>query len=316
MFLTGRPAKWLPGLVTACAILTALFSLATAVNGLHRYLELFSHFRLQYFVASVLLCLGLAVLKRWSAAAVMVAVAIVNAAFIVPWYAGAPGSTGNPELSLLHANILVDNRDVGPLLAHIEREQPDLVFVQELTALHLRLLDSLTNAYPYRLSEPHSDPFGIGVWSKLPFESAAVIESPPHAAPSLDIVVNFDGSPLRLLSTHPVPPVGAGTYADRNAQLEFIAGLARSERGSTIIIGDLNITPWAATYRAFEDESRLGNVQRGHGIKPSWPLFLPIAMIPIDHALKSDDLVATEVRTLRPVGSDHLPLLVGIARRH
>ena len=57
-------------------------------------------------------------------------------------------------------------------------------------------------------------------------------------------------------------------------------------------------------------------MQRGHGIKPSWPLFLPIAMIPIDHALKSDDLVATEVRTLRPVGSDHLPLLVGIARRH
>jgi endonuclease/exonuclease/phosphatase (EEP) superfamily protein YafD len=315
LFLTGRPPDWLTRLLVACTILTALFSIATAANGLHRYLELFSHFRLQYFAASVLLCIGLLVLKRRGLAAVMATVAVINATFILPWYTGMPESPGKPVLTLLHTNILAGNRNAGPLLAHIERERPDVVFIQELTDDHVQLLDSLTKTYPYQLSEPHSDPFGIGVWSKLPFRSATVVESPPLGLPSLDVIVEFDGSPLRLLSTHPVPPVGRGTSAERNRQLEFIAALARQQDRSTVVIGDLNITPWAAHYKAFENQSRLRNAQRGHGIKPTWPLFLPLAMIPIDHALTSADLVATDVRTLRPVGSDHLPLLVDIARR-
>ena len=315
MFLTRGYPDWLVRLFVACAILTALFSIATAANGLHRYLELFSHFRLQYLVASVLLCIGLLALKRRGLAAVMAAVAVINATFVLPWYTGAPESTGKPVLTLLHANILADNRDASPLLAHIEQERPDVVFIQELTDDHLQLLDSLTTTYPYQLREPHSDPFGIGVWSKLPFSYATVVESPPLKLPSLDVIVEFDGGPLRLLSTHPVPPIGAGTSAERNRQLEFIAELARADDASTVVIGDLNITPWAAHYKAFEKETRLSNAQRGHGIKPTWPLFLPLAMIPIDHALTSADLVATDVRTLRSVGSDHLPLLVGIARR-
>ena len=313
--LRDRPLSWIIRLLEAGAFLTALFSIATAFNSLHRYLELFSHFRLQYFVVAALLCIGLALLQRRGSALLMLAVTVVNATYIVPWFTGTPESTEAPVLTLLHANVLAGNTDAGRLLAHIEREQPDLVFVQELTDDHVRLFKPLASEFPYHLSEPHSDPFGIGVWSKLPFQSATIIESPPRKLPSLEIAVIFDGAPITLLSTHPVPPVGAGTMSERNAQLEFVAGLARANSGSTVVIGDLNITPWAAHYQAFENQSRLRNVQRGYGIKPSWPLFLPIAMIPIDHALASDDLVATDVRTLGSVGSDHLPLLVGIARR-
>jgi endonuclease/exonuclease/phosphatase (EEP) superfamily protein YafD len=299
----------------AGAFLTAVFSIATAFDQLHRVLELFSHFRLQYLVVSALLFVFLAWLRRRGMAALMLAVTVVNAAYVAPWYwpRAAPGDTAS--LGLLHANILAGNDDIAPLLAHIEREQPDIVFVQELTHRHLRLLETLATTYPHTITRPHDDPFGLGAWSKRPFLAADVIATPPRQNPSLRIVVDYDGEPVTIFSTHPVPPIGAGFYAARNAQLAYLADLVVATRGSTVVIGDLNITPWAAHYRDFEAATGLVNAQRGHGIKPSWPLFLPFAMIPIDHALFSEDLVANETRALGPVGSDHLPLLVRIARR-
>ena len=315
MFLKRRPRDWLVGLMQAGAFLTAVFSIATAFDQLHRVLELFSHFRLQYLSASTLLFVCLAALQRRRMAALMLAVTLINAAYVAPWFWPRAGAGDAASLTLLHANILVDNDDVSPLLASIEREQPDVIFVQELSRRHLPLLETLATTYPHSITEPRDHPFGLGAWSKHPFLAADVIATPPRENPSLRIVVDYDGDPVTIFSTHPVPPVGAGFYYERNTQLAYVADLVRATRGSTIVIGDLNITPWATHYREFEAVSGLVNAQRGHGIKPSWPLFLPIAMIPIDHALVSGDLVANEVRTLGSVGSDHLPLLVRISRR-
>lgn len=315
MFLKRRPLDWLVGLMEAGALLTAVFSIATAFDQLHRVLELFSHFRLQYLVVSTLLFVFLAAFRRRAMAAVMLAVTLVNAAYVGPWYWPRAETVESTSLALLHANILAGNDDIAPLLAHIEREQPDIVFVQELTHHHLPLLETLATTYPYTLVRPHEDAFGIGAWSRRPFLSADIITAPPRHNPSLRVVIDYGGKPVTIFSTHPVPPIGAGFYDARNTELASIADLVLATAGSKVVIGDLNITPWAAHYRDFEAVTGLVNVQRGHGIKPSWPLFLPIAMIPIDHALVSDDLVANEARTLAPVGSDHLPLLVRIARR-
>ena len=315
MFLKRRPVDWLIGLMEAGAFLTALFSIATAFDHLHRLLELFSHFRLQYLAVSTLLFIGLAAFRRRGMAALMLAMVLVNALYVAPWYWPRAEAGETSSLVLLHANILASNADTARLLDHIEREQPDMVFLQELTQQHLPLLERLAATFPYVLLQPQDDPFGIGAWSKHPFVAADIIPTPPRQHPSLKIVIDYDGEPVTIFSTHPVPPIGPGASRDRNAQLAYIADLVLGTAGSRVVIGDLNITPWSVHYRDFETSTGLVNAQRGHGIKPSWPLFLPIAMIPIDHALVSDDLVAADTRTLSPVGSDHLPLLVRIARR-
>ena len=315
MFLKRRPVEWLVGLMEAGAFLTALFSIATAFDHLHRLLEMFSHFRLQYLAVSILLFIGLAAFRRRGMATLMLGVTLINAVYVAPWY-WPPAETGETSsLVLLHANILASNEETARLLAHIEREQPDIVLLQELTGRHLPLLETLATSYPHKLLQPQDDPFGIGAWSKHPFVTADIIPTPPRDNPSLRIVIDYDGESVTVFSTHPVPPIGPGHYNDRNTQLAHIAELVLDTRGSKVVIGDLNITPWSVHYRDFEAETGLVNAQRGHGIKPSWPLFLPIAMIPIDHALVSDDLVAADTRTLSSVGSDHLPLLVRIARR-
>ena len=316
MQLKRRPVDWLVGLLEAGAFLTAVFSIATAFDQLHRLLELFSHFRLQYLAGSILLFVVLATLGRRRMAALMFAVTVMNASYVLPWFWPSPEPGASSEsIVLLHTNILASNTDTDRLLAHIDREAPDIVFVQELAHEHLPPLESLDAAYPYSIARPRDGSFGLGAWSKRPFLDAEVIPTPPRQYPSLRIVVDHDGGPVTIISTHPPPPIGAGFYDDRNTQLEAVAKLVDEASGSRIVIGDLNISPWATHYRRFEAAAGLDNVQRGHGIKPSWPVFLPIAMIPIDHALVSSDLFAADTRTLASVGSDHLPLLVRIARR-
>ncbi len=315
MLLRRSFVDWLISILEASAFLTVLFSIATAFDELHRFLELFSHFRLQYFAASVLLFGSLLALRRHRAAAVMLLTAAFNALYIAPWYAGSAQAATPSSLALLHANILASNHETTKLLEHIDREQPDLVFLQELTDEHVHSLESLGEMYPHQLRETRGDPFGIGVWSKLPLESAEVIATPPRDLPSLRFRIAFDGVPVTLVSTHPVPPLGREFYEHRNSQLAAIAEVVRGIDGAVIVTGDLNITPWAANYRRFEQLTGLENVQKGHGIQPSWPLFLPVAMIPIDHVLLSSGLYATEVRALGSIGSDHRPLLVRIAHR-
>ncbi|MEE4162517.1 MAG: hypothetical protein V2I25_08410, partial [Woeseiaceae bacterium] len=64
MQLRRRPIDWLISVIEAGAFLTAVFSVATVFDRLHQYLELFSHFRLQYFAAALVALVALALARR------------------------------------------------------------------------------------------------------------------------------------------------------------------------------------------------------------------------------------------------------------
>ena len=297
------------------AVLTAAFTLATVFDHLHRYLELFSHFRLQYLTVSLLLAALLGTLRRPQLAALMLVASGINGTYVLPWYTGAPEPVNGESISLLHVNVLASNGDMTQLLEHVRSTEPDLVFVQELTPEHIPLLESLNSRYPYRLLETRYDPFGLGVWSKRPLKDAAVFALPPRDHPNLKFEIDLDGEPVTVFSTHPLPPIGREFYEDRNTQLAAVGELVAATPGSVILSGDLNISVWASHYRKLIAETKLVNARKGFGILPTWPVFLPIGMIAIDHTLISEDLAAVDIRTLSAVGSDHLPLLTEIARR-
>ncbi len=67
---------------------------------------------------------------------------------------------------------------------------------------------------------------------------------------------------------------------------------------------------WAHHYNELVESTGLANARDGFGVLPSWPTNIPIAMIPIDHCLVSDEFTVLDVRTGPDIGSDHLPLIV------
>ena len=61
--MNERLKTFLIGLCEAGLVVTLLFSVATAFSEWHQYIELFSHFRMQFLVVSVLLTLVFVFLK-------------------------------------------------------------------------------------------------------------------------------------------------------------------------------------------------------------------------------------------------------------
>lgn len=307
---TGRPG--LLRVIRAAAVTTAAFSLLTLPDQWHRLFELFSHFRLQYCAVAGALALLLLFLRDRRFALGMLAIALLNAALIVPWYLPAERTTDDdaPLVTVLHANVYGRNEQYQRFVDLLVAEQPDIFFVQEMSAGLEDALQALHAQYPYREVISRDDNFGIAVYARMPLERVVVHEGPPYGKPSLVVTTHIAGNPLTLLSTHPMPPIGRQEFAGRNRQLHDIGSLINALPRPLVLIGDLNISMFAHHYDLLIEQTGLSNARQGFGLLPSWPVQLPFAMIPIDQCLVSDAIDVVAIRTGRAIGSDHLPLIV------
>tara|TARA_R110002096_G_scaffold101547_4_gene224556 strand:- start:9650 stop:10573 length:924 start_codon:yes stop_codon:yes gene_type:complete len=302
------------GLLQALAVVTIVLSIVTLLDVPHRNIELFSHFRLQYFVAAALLTIAFVVLKSAPYAAALGLMTIINGSLVVPWYLpvkDGPSATG--ELKLIHANVYSRNKKYEKVAALVDRENPDLVFLQEVTEDWATAMQGLLPDYPYSYTQARTGNFGIAVFSKMPFDSITHIDSPPLGYPTIIASVRLGESSTTIISSHPTIPLGRHLNDARNEHIRDIAERVRTTPGNIVLLGDFNESMWGPRYRGLVDTTGLKAARRGFGVVPTWPTFFPIAMIPIDHVFVSPDIGIAEFRSGHRIGSDHLPLIVTLS---
>ena len=300
------------GLAQAAGVLTIAVSLLTLLTANNHALQLFSHFRLQYFVVAILLTILFVVLRDRRYAVLLFATAFINGAHVLPWYFDEPYDTGGRGLKLLNANVLSTSAEYDKLFALVDREQPDVIVLQEISPAWAEQLERLEAQYPYRVVEARDGNFGIALLSRFPLASAATVDSEPLGFPTIVATIDVGGRALQLVATHPMIPLGRRNFDDRNEQLVSVANLLRRTTGPRVLVGDLNTSLWDVNYKYLEAWTGLRNARRGFGVVPTWPTFFPFAMIPIDHILVSDQVGVTDVRTGPGIGSDHLPLIAAL----
>jgi len=302
------------GLAKAAAALTIVFSLATFADHLHRYLELFSHFRLQYLFVALILGLLLTILRCRAWAGVMLLLAAVNAVPVSLWYfAEAKAAPNAVTVKVLHANVFTGNDETDRLVDLLRLEKPDIVFLQEVNGRWIDSLAELREQYPYHHEIAREDNFGIAVYTRDAAADIQIVSSPPQDFPTLVVRVTVAGKAVTFVSTHPHPPVGETAYYARNEQLESIGELVQQLDSPKVLIGDLNTSMWSHHYDDLLTATNLRDARYGFGVIPTWPRQLPFAMIPIDHCLVSADIAVVSVRSGPGIGSDHLPLIVELA---
>lgn len=312
----SRPTTrgWTLGLGPVSATWLGLLALPTLlgfVGGWWWPFDLLAHFRVQYLVIALVMVAVFAWRRSRAATLGAAVLALMNAAPVASSWLGA-AAEGAPALRLLSANVNSANTGYAALSEEIARSKPDVVVVLEVSAGWASALEGLTD-YPVREVVARGDNFGIAVLSRGPMDAEVVHLGGPDGVPS--IVARLDrGRPLTLVATHPVPPTGAGGTAERDAQLVAVAEVARASGPNVVVVGDLNTTPWAASYGILTDAG-LEDTRTGHGLQATWPAgFLPLA-IPIDHCLVTPSLGAARREVLDDVGSDHYPILVDLVWR-
>jgi len=75
-------------------------------------------------------------------------------------------------------------------------------------------------------------------------------------------------------------------------------------------VGDLNSSSWSPAFRDLLRDAGLRDTRLGRGVQSTWPAWLPMVQIPIDHALVSPGVRVHGRFVGDRVGSDHLPVVL------
>jgi endonuclease/exonuclease/phosphatase (EEP) superfamily protein YafD len=304
------------GLLVAAGAVACAATLLGFIGRFSWICDLFSHFRVQYVLALGVLGIALLLERHRKTAAVFAVFAALNVFAILPAYVTFRSTPrvppGSPTFRVMLINVNTDAGDPARVAAVIRRHDPDVLVLEEISARWVRDLSWLADAYPHHRSEPRSDNFGIGLYSKFPLRESRIAAIGEAGVPSILATAEIGGRPLFLIATHPLPPGGAENSRLRNEQLELIPEVIPRDV-STLLLGDLNTTPWNYHFKLLLKRSGLVDSACGRWIQPSWPSFAPLCRIPLDHCLHTHDVVTLRRRVCEHAGSDHYPLLVDCA---
>ncbi|MFP4120026.1 endonuclease/exonuclease/phosphatase family protein [Coleofasciculus sp.] len=292
-----------------------LLSLGAYLGGVHRYFELSSHFKVQYFVISCIVFLLLSFARRKNWWLISLFCLTLNVVDVIPWYipqfSGINTPSGQP-LRVLLANVYSDNQRYAEFISLVKAEKPQLLVVQEINPIWSKQLEALKHLLPYQIVYPRFDNFGIAVYSSIPLTNTDIQYFTPYDIPSIFAEVQWQGQTISIIATHPLPPINREYFNSRNQQLLELGKAINSINNFPVVIGDLNTTMWSPYYRQFIRQTGLKNARVGFGILPTWPQGAPMLQIPLDHCLISPEINVLTIRTAGDIGSDHRPLIVDL----
>jgi endonuclease/exonuclease/phosphatase (EEP) superfamily protein YafD len=278
--------------------------------------ELFSHFRVQYAAASLLL----AVLLAWRRAAVPAVLAMVLGVWhALPGFAASPGAVASqacagPAFTVATVNVQFSNEHREAFRAWLTTQPADFLVIQEVTEAWAAEVEAQT-AYPHRHILSREDPYGLALLSRWALESVTLVDLAGDGLPSLAGIVDAGGQRIRFLALHTHWPITPALAAARDEALQGASALASAADLPVVLLGDLNLTPDSPAFDRLLDESGLQDAMRGRGWHPTWLAgFWPLALR-IDHVLVSPSLCVEQAEVGPSIGSDHRPVVATLRGR-
>jgi endonuclease/exonuclease/phosphatase (EEP) superfamily protein YafD len=279
--------------------------------------DLFSHFRLQYVVAALILSVAALAVRAHPMAAVLAAVALVHGWAIKDlWWGGsANAALGGVPLRVVSANVLSQNRTPEKVLEFVRAADADVVVLVDARQKRWQpVLTALEALYPHRSPPASRERPPVILFSRHPMVDHEVVRPPGGRRPYLVADVAVGGATLVVAGVHPSSPSPRepSHTRRRNRELGHIGDIARGTDRPVIVAGDFNTTPWSPYFQDLLAAAGLRNAALGHGYIGTWPAWFWPVLIPIDHVLLKGPLAATTVRRGPAIGSDHYPIIADL----
>ena len=302
---TGAQRYWL---IWAAAIPLLLWALIRAFGLESGGLLTTAMFFTPYAAIGALIVTGVAIAWRnWAAAAMVALVAAYFAGAVMPRAVGTETVPvgGRETLTVLSANVYLGGADPAALLELVDRYQPDLLSVQELTpsfAGRLRRA-GIRHRLPQSVLMAKPKGHGTGIYARhpltrLPYPRRFLFRMPRA------VVTLPSGRRLRIVAVHPQPP-----NMSFDGWREALESLPSPGTGAPwLLAGDFNATFDQAEFREIVDSGyRDAGEAGGRGLEPTWqgPDELPWGFLTIDHILADRRLGVVDYGVDDLADSDH-----------
>ena len=300
-------------LIRAAFVIVSAVSLLALLGEQFWVAELFTHFRLYYLIIQALLLIIFLYGGHRTLMVITFLLAMPNAWVVAPYLKSLVVETrmtteSNVGIKVVALNINYQNDKYSRTTDYLREFDPDIIILSEFTPEWFDKLQFLRESHAYQLADAHSDPWGLAVFSRLPFAEAELIYLAQIDAVHARFVVEVGSSPLEVFAVHLFKPTSQYEARIRNLQLEELADYLMASMHRRLVVGDMNLTPFSPYFGRLMERTGLQDARRIDGIHITWPTSsLPI-WIPIDHALADPAANVTRVRTGPDIGSDHFPL--------
>lgn len=240
---------------------------------------------------------GLAlVLNRQFVATTSMVMGLVSGLSILPFWGGdAPG--GRVDFTLHQHNVLFANADLDRFAQQMIASDADVLTLQEIGSLNIRLEELLKPAFPH-VQICQYNRRGVAVFARDRFALEASGCSSPQFMAWMRLTT-ADG-PVTVASLHLFWPWPKTQFWQTHQVVREIEKLAQP----VVIGGDFNIVPWAASIRRIAKAAGgriAGGLTPTYTLGKGWPAFR------IDNIIRPSGGSAPLVRTPR-YGSDHYGL--------
>ena len=226
-------------------------------------------------------------------------------------------NAGNDScLSLLFANVLMDNRNVAKLKEVISEADPDIILTAETDEWWKEQLEGFERTHPHTVQQPQENTYGMLLYSRLELLEPEVKFLVQDDVPSIHTRVRLrSGKEVELRCLHPRPPFPTEDErsSERDAELLIVGKETKGLSSPVVVLGDLNDVAWSRTNYLFQDISGLLDPRIGRGFYHTFHAKYPFIRFPLDHFFHSNHFRLVDFRRLAYFGSDHFPVYIKLS---
>ncbi|MEO0796553.1 MAG: endonuclease/exonuclease/phosphatase family protein [Verrucomicrobiota bacterium] len=271
-------------------------------------IELFANFKMQYYLAALIIC-AIAAWRRYHVLLVLNLLVFLWNGYYIFNFNPQRFQTEGRVYRAVSINVYTQNAQISRTERWIREQEPDFVALIEITDEWRPTLDGLKDILPYQRTQLWGDRYGTTVLSKYPPTDSRQKHGFAGIG-SLPYKVSTPDGPLMLLLVHALSPINERSWNYRDDALKAIARFSSESaiEAPVLVMGDFNTTPWSVFYDDFVLQSRLDPVVTSVFPRRTWPTQNPILWIPIDHFFLSDQLKPVDQYIGPDLGSDHYPI--------
>lgn len=203
------------------------------------------------------------------------------------------------SLKVAHVNLSNITFDFDQVKSEMDKAEVEVISFQELTPdWDYRLKEELRSHYPYAKSIVRIDPYGMAIYSKVPFATEHTFQCGDKSY--LDISIEKDKELFELISSYLTPALEQNSIETASKQLKTIASQVTSAKHPVLALGEYNMVYWTNEIREFTTSTSLTNSRRGltEGLR-----------VPYDHIFFSPGLECTEFRELKDSTQNYIGII-------